>query len=56
MGQVAADSGGAVRVPLTVALSLALLTAASYAELAPAPGAAAAPERDAGTDAPHSAV
>ncbi|MFJ8584153.1 APC family permease [Streptomyces sp. NPDC093595] len=34
IGQVAADSGGAVWVPLTVALVLALLTAASYAELA----------------------
>lgn len=34
VGQVAADSGGAVWVPLTVALLLALLTAASYAELA----------------------
>lgn len=34
VGQVAADSGGAVWVPLVVALCLALLTAASYAELA----------------------
>ncbi|MFF7176890.1 amino acid permease [Streptomyces sp. NPDC008121] len=34
IGQVAAASGGAVWVPLTVALLLALLTAASYAELA----------------------
>ncbi|RST16063.1 APC family permease [Streptomyces sp. WAC05374] len=34
VGQVAADAGGAVWVPLTVALLLALLTAASYAELA----------------------
>ncbi|MDQ0792641.1 APC family permease [Streptomyces sp. B1I3] len=34
VGQVAADSGGAVWVPLLVALLLALLTAASYAELA----------------------
>ncbi|MEU9980717.1 APC family permease [Streptomyces sp. NPDC050856] len=34
IGQVAADSGGAVWVPLAVALGLALLTAASYAELA----------------------
>ncbi|MDT9682837.1 APC family permease [Streptomyces sp. TRM76323] len=34
IGQIAADSGGAVWVPLTVALVLALLTAASYAELA----------------------
>ncbi|MEU0276575.1 APC family permease [Streptomyces sp. NPDC006307] len=34
IGQVAAESGGAVWVPLTVALALALLTAASYAELA----------------------
>lgn len=34
VGQVAADSGGAVWVPLVVALLLALLTAASYAELA----------------------
>ncbi|MFE9737097.1 APC family permease [Streptomyces sp. NPDC006477] len=34
IGQVAADAGGAVWVPLTVALLLALLTAASYAELA----------------------
>ncbi|MGW0533045.1 APC family permease [Streptomyces sp. NPDC003032] len=33
VGQVAADSGGAVWVPLVVALCLALLTAASYAEL-----------------------
>jgi amino acid transporter len=34
IGRIAADSGGAVWVPLTVALALALLTAASYAELA----------------------
>ncbi|CAL9599995.1 APC family permease [Streptomyces sp. enrichment culture] len=34
IGQIAADAGGAVWVPLTVALALALLTAASYAELA----------------------
>ncbi len=34
VGQVAADAGGAVWVPLAVALLLALLTAASYAELA----------------------
>ncbi|MFD5234819.1 APC family permease [Streptomyces qaidamensis] len=34
IGQVAADAGGAVWVPLVVALLLALLTAASYAELA----------------------
>ncbi|MDN3272315.1 APC family permease [Streptomyces sp. MA15] len=34
VGQVAADSGGAVWVPLVVALLLAMLTAASYAELA----------------------
>jgi APA family basic amino acid/polyamine antiporter len=34
IGEVAAKSGGAVWVPLTVALFLALLTAASYAELA----------------------
>ncbi|MEV5884756.1 APC family permease [Streptomyces sp. NPDC052020] len=34
VGQVAADSGGAVWLPLLVALLLALLTAASYAELA----------------------
>ncbi|MGW0494670.1 APC family permease [Streptomyces sp. NPDC003007] len=34
VGQVAADTGGAVWVPLVVALLLALLTAASYAELA----------------------
>ncbi|MFD3759235.1 APC family permease [Streptomyces sp. NPDC058622] len=34
IGEVAAKSGGAVWVPLTVALLLALLTAASYAELA----------------------
>ncbi|MFE9370228.1 APC family permease [Streptomyces sp. NPDC006711] len=34
IGQVAAKSGGAVWVPLAVALGLALLTAASYAELA----------------------
>ncbi|MEU3889135.1 APC family permease [Streptomyces sp. NPDC029041] len=34
IGQVAADAGGAVWVPLVVALMLALLTAASYAELA----------------------
>ncbi|WP_299535951.1 APC family permease [uncultured Streptomyces sp.] len=33
VGQVAAESGGAVWVPLGVALCLALLTAASYAEL-----------------------
>ncbi|WP_440581899.1 APC family permease [Streptomyces flavofungini] len=33
VGQVAADSGGAVWVPLLAALCLALLTAASYAEL-----------------------
>ncbi|MGA5499410.1 APC family permease [Streptomyces cinereoruber] len=33
VGQVAAASGGAVWVPLLVALALALLTAASYAEL-----------------------
>lgn len=33
VGQVAADSGGAVWAPLIVALCLALLTAASYAEL-----------------------
>ncbi len=33
MGQVAAESGGAVWAPLLVALCLALLTAASYAEL-----------------------
>ncbi|CAL9657077.1 APC family permease [Streptomyces sp. Tu 3180] len=34
VGQVAADAGGAVWAPLVVALLLALLTAASYAELA----------------------
>ncbi|MGI5484047.1 APC family permease [Streptomyces lavendofoliae] len=34
IGQVAADSGGAVWVPLAAALALALLTASSYAELA----------------------
>ncbi|MFJ4343369.1 APC family permease [Streptomyces sp. NPDC088915] len=34
VGQVAAASGGAVWVPLLVALALAMLTAASYAELA----------------------
>lgn len=34
IGRIAADSGGAVWAPLTVALALALLTAASYAELA----------------------
>ncbi|MGA5078135.1 APC family permease [Streptomyces griseoincarnatus] len=34
VGQVAAEAGGAVWVPLVVALLLALLTAASYAELA----------------------
>ncbi|MEU2548506.1 APC family permease [Streptomyces roseolus] len=34
IGEVAATSGGAVWVPLTCALLLALLTAASYAELA----------------------
>ncbi|MFJ8921791.1 APC family permease [Streptomyces sp. NPDC102415] len=34
VGQVAAESGGAVWVPLSVALGLALLTASSYAELA----------------------
>ncbi|GAA0592629.1 APC family permease [Streptomyces crystallinus] len=34
IGQVAAKAGGAVWVPLAVALGLALLTAASYAELA----------------------
>ncbi|MFE9395176.1 APC family permease [Streptomyces flavidovirens] len=34
VGQVAAESGGAVWVPLGVALCLALLTASSYAELA----------------------
>ncbi|MFI8191645.1 APC family permease [Streptomyces sp. NPDC085946] len=34
VGQVAAEAGGAVWVPLTVALLLAMLTAASYAELA----------------------
>ncbi|PSM44756.1 amino acid permease [Streptomyces dioscori] len=33
VGQVAADAGGAVWAPLLVALCLALLTAASYAEL-----------------------
>ncbi len=33
VGQVAAESGGAIWVPLVVALCLALLTAASYAEL-----------------------
>ncbi|WP_433549317.1 APC family permease [Streptomyces sp. CA-294286] len=33
VGQVAADSGGAVWAPLIAALCLALLTAASYAEL-----------------------
>ncbi|MEU6026254.1 APC family permease [Streptomyces tauricus] len=33
VGQVAADAGGAVWAPLIVALCLALLTAASYAEL-----------------------
>ncbi|MFD4628409.1 APC family permease [Streptomyces sp. NPDC058284] len=33
VGQVAADAGGAVWVPLVVALCLALLTATSYAEL-----------------------
>lgn len=33
VGQVAADSGGAVWAPLLAALCLALLTAASYAEL-----------------------
>ena len=31
-GRVAAEVGGAIRVPLLVALLLALLTAASYAE------------------------
>ncbi|MGW7096590.1 APC family permease [Streptomyces sp. NPDC054874] len=34
VGQVAAESGGAVWVPLVVALGLSLLTASSYAELA----------------------
>jgi amino acid transporter len=34
VGEVAAESGGAVWVPLVVALLLALLTATSYAELA----------------------
>lgn len=34
VGQVAAEAGGAVWVPLLTALCLALLTAASYAELA----------------------
>jgi amino acid transporter len=34
VGQVAADAGGAVWAPLAVALLLAMLTAASYAELA----------------------
>ncbi|WP_244315872.1 APC family permease, partial [Streptomyces albidochromogenes] len=34
VGEVAADSGGAVWAPLVVALLLAMLTAASYAELA----------------------
>ncbi|MFJ7769402.1 APC family permease [Streptomyces sp. NPDC097107] len=34
VGQVAADAGGAVWVPLVAALLLAMLTAASYAELA----------------------
>ncbi|MEV7197277.1 APC family permease [Streptomyces sp. NPDC093510] len=34
VGQVAAESGGAVWVPLVLALLLSLLTAASYAELA----------------------
>ncbi|MER6346048.1 APC family permease [Streptomyces sp. NPDC001595] len=34
VGQVAAEAGGAVWAPLAVALLLALLTAASYAELA----------------------
>ncbi|MFF7206525.1 APC family permease [Streptomyces sp. NPDC008141] len=34
VGQVAADTGGAVWVPLGLALILAMLTAASYAELA----------------------
>ncbi|SDJ36444.1 APC family permease [Streptomyces indicus] len=34
VGQVAADSGGAVWAPLVAALCLALLTAAAYAELA----------------------
>ncbi|QIJ60703.1 APC family permease [Streptomyces sp. JB150] len=34
VGQVAGEAGGAVWVPLAVALLLALLTAASYAELA----------------------
>ncbi|WAL93666.1 APC family permease [Streptomyces sp. Je 1-369] len=34
VGQVAAESGGAVWLPLIVALGLALLTASSYAELA----------------------
>ncbi|MFI9343594.1 APC family permease [Streptomyces sp. NPDC052773] len=34
VGQVAAEAGGAVWVPLAVALLLAMLTAASYAELA----------------------
>ncbi|MET7735868.1 APC family permease [Streptomyces sp. NPDC005402] len=34
IGQVAAESGGAVWVPLLLALLLSLLTAASYAELA----------------------
>lgn len=34
VGEVAADAGGAVWVPLLVALCLALLTATSYAELA----------------------
>ncbi|MFH8468132.1 APC family permease [Streptomyces sp. NPDC017991] len=34
VGQVAAKSGGAVWLPLVVALGLALLTASSYAELA----------------------
>jgi amino acid transporter len=34
VGEIAADSGGAVWAPLLLALGLALLTAASYAELA----------------------
>ncbi|WP_231126589.1 APC family permease [Motilibacter aurantiacus] len=34
VGQIAAESGGAVWLPLVVALGLALLTAGSYAELA----------------------
>ncbi|MDT0442252.1 APC family permease [Streptomyces johnsoniae] len=44
VGEVAAESGGAVWVPMLVALALALLTAASYAELAtkyPSAGGAA---------------